>query len=138
MTEKWRNFEPQHSVFKKLNFESILTELRNGLSSKPNESGVGHPILRISSVRAGHVDQNDIRFLECSESELNRHKLQDGDLLFTRYNGSLEFVGVCGLLKKLQHQNLLYPDKLIRARLTKDALPEYIEIFFSSPQHEMQ
>lgn len=55
------------------------------------------------------------------------------DLLFTRYNGSLEFVGVCGLLKKLQHQNLLYPDKLIRARLTKDALPEYIEIFFSSP-----
>lgn len=133
LTEKWRNFEPQHSVFKKLNFESILTELRNGLSSKPNESGVGHPILRISSVRAGHVDQNDIRFLECSESELNRHKLQDGDLLFTRYNGSLEFVGVCGLLKKLQHQNLLYPDKLIRARLTKDALPEYIEIFFSSP-----
>ncbi|MEI9298842.1 hypothetical protein, partial [Pseudomonas aeruginosa] len=103
LTEKWRNFEPQHSVFKKLNFESILTELRNGLSSKPNESGVGHPILRISSVRAGHVDQNDIRFLECSESELNRHKLQDGDLLFTRYNGSLEFVGVCGLLKKLQH-----------------------------------
>lgn len=133
LTEKWRNFEPQHSVFKKLNFESILTELRNGLSSKPNESGVGHPILRISSVRAGHVDQNDIRFLECSESELNLHKLQDGDLLFTRYNGSLEFVGVCGLLKKLQHQNLLYPDKLIRARLTKDALPEYIEIFFSSP-----
>ena len=133
LTEKWRNFEPQHSVFKKLNFESILTELRNGLSSKPNESGVGHPLLRISSVRAGHVDQNDIRFLECSESELNRHKLQGGDLLFTRYNGSLEFVGVCGLLKKLQHQNLLYPDKLIRARLTKDALPEYIEIFFSSP-----
>lgn len=128
LTEKWRNFEPQHSVFKKLNFESILTELRNGLSSKPNESGVGHPILRISSVRAGHVDQNDIRFLECSESELNRHKLQDGDLLFTRYNGSLEFVGVCGLLKKLQHQNLLYPDKLIRARLTKDALPEYLSL----------
>lgn len=25
---------------------------------------------------------------------------------------------------------MLYPDKLIRARLTKDALPEYIEIFF--------
>lgn len=34
------------------------------------------------------------------------------------------------VIEKLQHQNLLYPDKLIRARLTKDALPEYIEIFF--------
>lgn len=133
LTEEWRNNIQEAMDFKKINFELILTELRNGLSSKPNEERLGHPILRISSVRSGHVDQSDIRYLECSESELERHRLEDGDLLFTRYNGSLEFVGVCGLLKKTQYKDLLYPDKLIRARLTKEALPEYIEIFFSSP-----
>lgn len=133
LTEEWRNNIQEAMDFKKINFELILTELRNGLSSKPNEERFGHPILRISSVRSGHVDQSDIRYLECSESELERHRLEDGDLLFTRYNGSLEFVGVCGLLKKTQYKDLLYPDKLIRARLTKEALPEYIEIFFSSP-----
>ncbi|EAB8939809.1 restriction endonuclease subunit S [Salmonella enterica subsp. enterica serovar Bonariensis] len=133
LTEAWRNKVQEPLNLKKINFELILAELRNGLSSKPNEKGLGHPILRISSVRSGHVDQSDIRYLECSEAELERHKLEEGDLLFTRYNGSLEFVGVCGLLKKTQYKDLLYPDKLIRARLTKDALPEYIEIFFSSP-----
>lgn len=133
LTEEWRNNIQEAMDFKKINFELILTELRNGLSSKPNEERLGHPILRISSVRSGHVDQSDIRYLECSESELERHRLEDGDLLFTRYNGSLEFVGVCGLLKNTQYKDLLYPDKLIRARLTKEALPEYIEIFFSSP-----
>ncbi|ECA8969835.1 type I restriction-modification system specificity subunit [Salmonella enterica subsp. enterica serovar Omuna] len=133
LTEAWRNKVQDPLNLKKINFELILAELRNGLSSKPNEKGLGHPILRISSVRSGHVDQSDIRYLECSEAELERHKLEEGDLLFTRYNGSLEFVGVCGLLKKTQYKDLLYPDKLIRARLTKDALPEYIEIFFSSP-----
>ncbi|MGV4050908.1 type I restriction-modification system specificity subunit [Citrobacter freundii] len=133
LTETWRNKVQEPLNFKKINFELILTELRNGLSSKPNEKGLGHPILRISSVRSGHIDQSDIRYLECSEAELERHRLEEGDLLFTRYNGSLEFVGVCGLLKKTQHKDLLYPDKLIRARLTKDALPKYIEIFFSSP-----
>lgn len=133
LTEEWRNKIQEPLDFKKINFELILTELRNGLSSKPNEKGLGHPILRISSVRSGHVDQSDIRYLECSDAELERHRLEEGDLLFTRYNGSLEFVGVCGLLKKTQYKDLLYPDKLIRARLTKNALPEYIEIFFSSP-----
>lgn len=133
LTEDWRNKVKESLDFKKVNFELILTELRNGLSSKPNEKGLGYPILRISSVRSSQVDQSDIRYLECSEAELERHKLKEGDLLFTRYNGSLEFVGVCGLLKKTQHKDLLYPDKLIRARLKKDVLPEYIEIFFSSP-----
>lgn len=133
LTEQWRNRVQEFSDFKKINFELILTELRNGLSSKPNEKGLGHPILRISSVRSGHVEQSDIRYLECSEAELERHKLKEDDLLFTRYNGSLDFVGVCGLLNNLQYKDLLYPDKLIRARLTKDALPKYIEIFFSSP-----
>lgn len=133
LTEEWHNTVQELSSFKEIKFESILTELRNGLSSKPNENGLGHPILRISSVRSGHVEQSDIRYLECSEAELERHTLKEDDLLFTRYNGSLEFVGVCGILKKPRYEDLIYPDKLIRARLTKDALPKYIEIYFSSP-----
>ena len=110
----------------------LITEMRNGLSAKPNEDGKGLPILRISSVRAGSVDQTDIRFLECGEAEKERYSLKDGDLLFTRYNGSLELVGVCGLLRQSSHTTLVYPDKLIRVRCnTEIVLPDYIEIFFS-------
>ena len=106
--------------------------MRNGLSTKPNESSQGGPILRISAVRAGAVDQTDIRFLECDEVEKRRYAIKKGDLLFTRYNGSLDFVGVCGLVKKASHEVIVYPDKIIRVRCKTDIiLPEYLEIFFS-------
>jgi type I restriction enzyme S subunit len=37
-------------------------------------------------------------------------------------------------VRNLKHKTLLYPDKLIRARLNEISMPEYIEIYFSSPK----
>ncbi|EGQ7895306.1 restriction endonuclease subunit S [Vibrio parahaemolyticus] len=133
LTKAWReeNHLEFHIVEKR--FEELLVELRNGISTKPNENGAGHPILRISAVRAGIVTQEDVRHLECDSTIVEKYKLLPNDILFTRYNGSLDFVGVCGLLKTINHDTLLYPDKLIRARVTEEVLPEFIEIYFSSP-----
>lgn len=133
LTKEWReeNHLEFHIVEKR--FEELLVELRNGISTKPNENGAGHPILRINAVRAGIVTQEDVRHLECDSTIVEKYKLLPNDILFTRYNGSLDFVGVCGLLKTINHDTLLYPDKLIRARVTEEVLPEFIEIYFSSP-----
>jgi type I restriction enzyme S subunit len=63
------------------------------------------------------------------------YRLRIGDLLFTRYNGSLEFVGVCGLIRTISVKGLVYPDKLIRVRVSKArVLPDWIEIAANSPQ----
>jgi len=134
LTQEWREKNQAKYSFKEYIFNDLLVELRNGLSPKPNQEGKGSAILRISSVRSGVVEQLDIRHLECDEKTVDKYKLKIGDLLFTRYNGSIEFVGVCGLLRELKHNELLYPDKLIRARLNNLATPEYIEIYFSSDQ----
>ncbi|MEW3697595.1 hypothetical protein QOZ28_31185, partial [Pseudomonas aeruginosa] len=120
LTEEWRAESADESRVSEATLGELITEMRNGLSAKPNEDGIGMPILRISSVRAGSVDQTDIRFLECCEDEKKRYALRIGDLLFTRYNGSLELVGVCGLVKQLSHAVLVYPDKLIRVRCNTD------------------
>ncbi|MEX5540513.1 restriction endonuclease subunit S [Pseudomonas poae] len=134
LTEEWRQYAANRSAPRTAKLGTLITEMRNGLSAKPNEDGKGLPILRISSVRAGSIDQTDIRFLECDENEEERYALRVGDLLFTRYNGSLELVGVCGLVRQLSHTALVYPDKLIRVRCNTDfILPEYLEIFFSEP-----
>jgi type I restriction enzyme S subunit len=126
---------PSHAKFLTAPFSNLICEMKNGLSPKPNEVGAGDPILRISSVRPLAVDQDDHRFLECDEKTRSIYALQDGDLLFTRYNGSLDFVGVCGLYKSKKYDVLLYPDKLIRVRTDKKQLiAEYAEIFFSAPQ----
>jgi type I restriction enzyme S subunit len=54
--------------------------------------------------------------------------------LFTRYNGSLELLGVCGMVRGLGKRILLYPDKLMRVRFGHPhILPQYCELFFSEP-----
>ncbi|MFG0324043.1 restriction endonuclease subunit S [Pseudomonas sp. zjy_15] len=132
LTEEWRQHAENKSTSSTAQLGALITEMRNGMSAKPNEDGKGLPILRISSVRAGSIDQTEIRFLECDNNERERYTLKVGDLLFTRYNGSLELVGVCGLVRQLSHRALIYPDKLIRVRCdTNLILPEYLELFFS-------
>lgn len=119
--------------FSSSKFSDLILEMKNGLSPKPNENALGSPILRISSVRPKEIDFNDHRYLECDDKTIKTYKLKDRDLLFTRYNGSLEFVGVCGLVSGILDRIYLYPDKLIRVRTNHDVLlPEYAELFFCS------
>lgn len=114
-------------------FGSVIGELRNGVSPAPAMEPPGIRILRISAVRSNSVDLGDLRFLRDDLNKWRAFTLKDGDLLFTRYNGSIALLGVCGMVRGLGQQTLLYPDKLMRVRLHHDEiLPEYIEIFFSS------
>ncbi|OJS98724.1 restriction endonuclease subunit S [Marinobacter nauticus] len=133
LTEEWREHSSSQFPYENRELSEIIHEMRNGLSPKPNEDGRGHPILRISSVRPFSLDQIDIRHLEVSEKDKERYSLQPDDLLFTRYNGSIEFVGVCARVSQLNHDTLLYPDKLIRVRVDKaQVIPEFLEIFAAS------
>ena len=109
-------------------FDGVLTELRNGISKKPDATA-GLRILRISAVRPMAVDLDDSRFLSDSLSKCSIYKLNRSDLLITRYNGTRAFVGVCGLVRDLP-EPFVYPDKLIRARLVdeKTLIPSFVEI----------
>lgn len=114
-------------------FGDVIAELRNGIGTKPEFEPPGHPILRINAVRPGCVLFDDFRYLR-GEYDTS-YLLTDGDILFTRYNGSLELLGVCGVVRGLGSQQLLYPDKLMRVRIGHTGLlPEYVESFFSTPQ----
>ena len=129
LTEDWRE---EITPWETVPLADIITELRNGISTKPNQSLPGTPILRISSVRPGKVDTHDIRYLPDAETLMEKYALREGDLLFTRYNGTKDLVGVCGVVKSLGNNTLLYPDKLMRVRVQPErVLPEYLEIYFS-------
>ncbi len=115
-----------------ITFSEVIEELRNGLSPKPSIEPPGIPILRISAARRGLVDLSDHRFLPNGEQHLEKYGLRDGDLMFTRYNGSLDLLGVCGMTRGLETQPCLYPDKLMRVRLDESrAKPEFVEAVFS-------
>nr|WP_303652954.1 restriction endonuclease subunit S [Paludisphaera mucosa] len=115
-------------------FGDVLAELKNGLSTKPNQTPPGTPILRINAVRPCEVFFSDLRYLECSEAQRTEFALRDGDLLFTRYNGSIDLLGVCGIVRGIGGRALVYPDKLMRVRFPSSVvLPDYCEQYFSSP-----
>lgn len=110
--------------------DQLLMSLRNGLSKKPEDSEPGIPILRISSVRPLELDTKDSRFYRLQANErVDDYKLEVGDVLFVRYNGTKELVGVCALVNALSGA-LLYPDKLIRGRVVSEqqVLPGYLAI----------
>ncbi|MDT8067936.1 MAG: restriction endonuclease subunit S [Terriglobia bacterium] len=149
LTEEWRVQHPDVDLNQKLDlkkidgpteipdswiwitFGSILSELKNGISTKPEIEPPGRPILRISAVRSGSVSLEDRRYLRAKE-KFSEYGLREGDLLFTRYNGSLDLLGVCGQVRNLGGE-LLYPDKLMRVRFGHGlVLPSYAEIFFGS------
>lgn len=109
----------------------IAAEVRNGLGKKPTEGPQGTPILRISSVRPCQVRLGEIRYYQ--DDVPPAALLREGDLLFTRYNGNPDYTAVCGRVQGLK-QEITYPDKLIRVRMTTDVNPAFIELMCSSPQ----
>jgi type I restriction enzyme S subunit len=105
----------------------LLTLLRNGVSTPPNANN-GTPILRISSLRPNCVNIQDVRFLPEPISRYQDYQLIPGDLLFTRYSGNKNFVGICGVVPA-HDEPLVYPDKLIRGCLSTDYLqPKYVAL----------
>lgn len=112
----------------------ISTSIKNGIFvSRPGTEPNGVPILRISSVRQLHLNHEDVRYSGLSAEELEDKDalIHPGDLLFTRYSGSREYVGVCAVATG-QPPQLTYPDKIIRVRVdTRAALPKFVALVFA-------
>ena len=131
LTEESRD-QAALEAWRSVRLHEVVREMRNGLAAKPDESPEGNKILRIKAVRPGSVDDRDHRRLTITAKEAELYALQKGDLLFTRYNGSLDFVGVCALVRG-DLSGYVYPDKLIRVRVDlNQVLAAYVELACST------
>jgi len=74
--------------------DQLLVYLRNGYFQSPSKAETGTPILRINAVRPMRVDLSETRFLDRVKGCVDDYFVEDGDLLFTRYNGSVDLLGV--------------------------------------------
>jgi len=95
--------------------EQLSESVRNGLSKTPNTEQRGYPIFKINAVRPMAVNFTAIKHIEIDESEAADYWVEVGDVLATRYNGSVDLLGVFGMVKNVS-QRTLYPDKLIRMK----------------------
>jgi type I restriction enzyme, S subunit len=108
--------------------DQLLVYLRNGYFQSPTKATTGIPLLRINAVRPMSVDLDEVRYLDEVEGDVDDFYVHNGDLLFTRYNGSVDLLGVAGMVRGCT-RDTLHPDKLIRVVLGLGSpLPEFVEI----------
>lgn len=111
----------------------LSDETRNGYSRRPDDASDGVPILRISAGtkrRDGVVAEEEHKLIGGIDSKTRlQYGLNSGDLLACRFNGNKSFVGRLTIFNDYLGIKPIYPDKLIRVRLSpRLAVPAFIRL----------
>jgi type I restriction enzyme S subunit len=92
-----------------------------------------YPFLRVANVLRGKLDLNEVHEVELFGGELDRYRLQPGDLLVVEGNGSPDQIGRAALwddsISDCVHQN-----HLIRVRPSRELLPKFLAYAWNSPR----
>lgn len=118
-----------YGTWEKCRFVDLMDTVKNGYGLKPTDKG-DHRILKISAVRPMKLDVYECRY---NNNPFDQdYLIEENDLLFTRYNGSREFVGVCAYVPKLPYP-YGYPDKLIKCtpKLKSTVHSKYLQYYMS-------
>lgn len=106
--------------------DSVIEKPKYGSSKKCEYNIDGIGVLRIPNIGNGVIDQSDIKYAKFEREEIDAYRLQEGDILIIRSNGSIELVGKSALITKYDEQ-YLYAGYLIRLRPCSDiVLPKYL------------
>lgn len=95
--------------------DQLSESVRNGLSKTPNTAQRGFPIFKINAVRPMAVNFEAIKHIELDDAEAADYWVEVGDVLATRYNGSVDLLGVFGMVREMPVRTL-HPDKIIRMK----------------------
>lgn len=106
--------------------------IKGGIQKKPSRAPIQNkfPFLRVANVYRAQLILDEIHEIELFEGEIERYRLETGDLLIVEGNGSLTEIGRCaiwdGSIPNAVHQN-----HLIRARPIH-VLSQYLETWLNS------
>jgi type I restriction enzyme S subunit len=102
-------------------------EFRYGTSNK--SAAAGKWTLRIPNVVGGSIDLKDLKRVPVTDNELDRLRLQRGDLLFVRTNGNPDYVGRCAVYdpdvvrdEGFDGDDFIFASYLIRGRIPHDSM----------------
>jgi type I restriction enzyme S subunit len=112
----------------------LVSDIRYGTSKKCHAGGNGIAVLRIPNVLAGKIDLSDLKYASLEPKELNKLRLQDGDVLIVRSNGSPDLVGRPALVER-SAVGLAFAGYLIRLRPKPNAVePQFLAMMLQSSQ----
>lgn len=111
-----------------------VAEVQGGLqvTAKRHANPIEVPYLRVANVHRAKLDLSEVRTIRVTERELQRARLEAGDLLVVEGHGNAEEIGRVGVwdgsIDSCVHQN-----HLIRVRCRSDRLtPRFAEAYLNS------
>lgn len=109
----------------------VIESAEYGSSTKASSEGKGLPLIRMGNVDyAGNLDLTNIKYVELSDEEIKKYRLEAGDILFNRTN-SKELVGKTGLWNG--DRDAIAASYFIRMRVKREHLnPFYLRSFMNS------
>lgn len=138
LTEDWREHN-NTTEWEDTTPLGSLGSVSGGLTknAKRVEFGLKGPYLRVANVHANELRLDDVASIGMTEAELNKTRLEKGDLLIVEGNGSLEHIGRVaiwnGKITNCSHQN-----HLIRWRSSSRLVPKFALYFLLSPEGRNQ
>ncbi len=111
-----------------------LSDIQGGIQKQPKRAPREnkYPFLRVANVGRGRLDLSEVHEVELFGDELERLRLERGDMLIVEGNGSPTEIGRLALwdgsIPDCVHQN-----HIIRARLSRCCSPAYVSYAWNSP-----
>ena len=110
----------------------LMPELQNGASSRGDSGGQLITVLRLADIKERRISLKDTRQIPITTSDIYKYRLEAGDILITRVNGSAELIGQFNLCDRLV--NAIYCDHFIRMRIDRNWItPEFCALLGESP-----
>lgn len=104
--------------------EEVLTDgvvsFANGISKRSGTSGSETTVLRLADFKNSLRIRGNERTIRLMPNEIEKFKLENGDLLVVRVNGSVELTGKFILYEQLIDKVECYCDHFIRIRINAD------------------
>lgn len=133
LTQDWRETR-KIAKSRDAKLGDVVAELRYGTSKKCIAKSDGIAVLRIPNVSSGRIDLSDLKYARLDDRELSKLRLQTGDILVVRSNGSVDLVGRPALVSDAE-AGLAYAGYLIRLRpILSKLVPQFLAYMLDAPQ----
>jgi len=138
LTKEWRKKNNIDSEWQEVSLDELLDDLKYGTAKKCCKEKKKHLVLRIPNVVNEYIDLIDLKYTDLDKKEYESLKLEMGDILLIRSNGSVSLVGRTALVTE-KEEGMAYAGYLIRLRVKKDLIiPEFLQYQFQSYAMRLQ
>ena len=111
-----------------------VSQISGGIQKTPARAPVKNfrPYLTVRNVQRGYLDLSQVDQFEITESELERYRLEDKDILIVEGNGSPSHIGRNALFVT-DGQEWIHQNHIIRVRIDQNTcLPEFASAYLNS------